>query len=158
MRCNCSHLCRLSSSCVRLANSAHFSACRLKNFTDAMLGRLAFPGFCIAAFIILRCNENCIAPQQVSDWLGNDGARGHESGNVAQRLARPRTINMQQFPERSALPCRGANQTAREGGSSDFTDPCWHAPCDLEPAKAAQATKRNTPGCSGADEKRRPPL
>lgn len=113
MRCNCSHLCRLSSSCVRFANSAHFSACRLKNFTEAMLGRLAFPGFCIAAFIILRCNENCIAPQQVSDWLGNDGARGHESGNVAQRLARPRTINMQQFPERSALPCRGTNQTAR---------------------------------------------
>lgn len=34
----------------------------------------------------------------------------------------------------SALPWR--NQTAREGGSSDFTDPCWHAPCDLEPAKA----------------------
>jgi hypothetical protein len=57
-------------------------ACRLKNFTEAMLGRLAFPGFCIAAFIILRCNENCIAPQQVSDRLGNDGARGHESGNV----------------------------------------------------------------------------
>jgi hypothetical protein len=105
----------------------------------------------------LRCNENCIAPQQVSDWLGNDGARGHESGNVAQRLARPRTINMQQFPERSALPCRGANQTAREGGSSDFTDPCWHAPYDLV-RKRARATKRNTPGCSGADEKRRPPL
>jgi hypothetical protein len=53
--------------------------------------------------------------------------------------------------------CRGANQTEREGGSSDFTDPCWHAPYDLV-RKRARATKRNTPGCSGADEKRRPPL
>ena len=28
------------------------------------------PGFCIAAFIILRCNENCVAPQQVSTSPG----------------------------------------------------------------------------------------
>ena len=63
------------------------------------------------------------------------------------RLARPgpREINLQQFPERSALPYRGANQTARKARSSDFADPCWHAPYVLSvkagPGHEAQYTR-----------------
>ena len=70
MRCNCSHLCRLSSSWVRFANSAHFSACRRKNFTEAIFRTLQIPGFCIAPFLILRCNENYMASQQDFHWPG----------------------------------------------------------------------------------------
>ncbi|MGA8802950.1 MAG: hypothetical protein WB614_24590 [Pseudolabrys sp.] len=35
---------------------------------------------CSIYYFAMQRKLHC--PQQVSDWLGNDGARGHESGNV----------------------------------------------------------------------------
>ena len=63
-KCRCAATVRTSAGCpdqwVRFANSAHFSACRRKNFTEAIFRTLRIPGYRIAPFLILRCNENCM--------------------------------------------------------------------------------------------------
>src|SRR5215470_2266854 len=66
--CRCAATVRTSAGCPRracaLPTRRTFRPDVAKTSQKPWLGALRIPGFCIAPFLILRCNENCMVDQQ----------------------------------------------------------------------------------------------
>ena len=138
--CRCAATVRTFAGCPRRACASPtprtFRPVVAKTSQKPWLGTLQIPGFCIAPFIILRCNENCVVDQQVSagPW------RRPACRQRAQSLNSPPPNKYAANDVTPDFPCFGRRST-RKAMLDQRNTPAlaWHAPCDLSPAERDRA-------------------
>jgi len=143
-RCRCAAAVRTFAGCPHracaLPTRRTFRPVVAKTSQKPWLGTLRIPGFRIAAFLILRCNENCMVDQQVLAGPGDGPRRRSRRGMkkatcpksalaTAQKICRRR--HHAQF---SLLWTQNASGGC--AGSAGYAEPCLARTLRLEPCGA----------------------